>query len=165
MIIHNLQNPALKRPLSLNARGRRAATLVEAAIGLSAVITLIVGCLDFSLAAYKSQVLNHIAQRIGRAAVIHGSFSNTSWNGGHWGPATITTDLNSADPVATVGHTISSGLHKSSVTIELTWPNGNNNPGSPVIVQASMKWSPMFINMFGYQLITLRGRSYQIIQH
>jgi Flp pilus assembly protein TadG len=144
---------------------RRGATLVEAAIALSAIITIIVGALDFSIAAYKSQVLNHIAQRIGRSAVIHGSLSNATWNGGRWGPSTITTNLSSTNPVATNGNTISSGLHKPSVTIELTWPNGNNNPGSPVIVQASMDWSPMLINRMGYHLITLRGRSYQIIQH
>ena len=144
---------------------RRAATLVEAAISLSAMITVIVGCLDFSVAAYKSQVLNHIAQRIGRAAVIHGSLSHATWNGGPWGPNTITTDLTSTNQVAAVGNTISSGLKKSSVTIELTWPNGNHNPGSPVIVEATMPWSPMLIKTFGYQIMTLRGRSYQIIQH
>lgn len=165
MIIYNQQNQVANRPERLNLGHRRAATLVEAAISLSAVIAVVVGCLDLSLAAYKSQVLNHVAHRIGRAAVIHGSFSNASWNGGPWGPSTITTNLNSADPAATIGNTISSGLNKSNVTIELNWPNGNNHPGSPVIVQASMEWSPMLIKIFGYQLVTLRGRSYQIIQH
>jgi hypothetical protein len=144
---------------------RRGATLVEAAIALGVVCTIIIGFLDFTIAAFRSQVLNHVAHRVARSAVIHGSFAPDQWSGGKWGPSGTITSLGADDPIAQVAQTLSSGLRGSDVVIELTWPDGTNTPGSPVQVETRMDWAPMFIERFGYGIITLRGRSSQIIQH
>lgn len=144
---------------------RRGTTLIEAAIGLWFTCTVIIGCIDFSMATMKTEALNHVAHRVGRAAIIHGQFATANYNGGAWGPTTDTTLMNSSSPIAGVAKQYRAGLKPDLVTIKLSWPNGNNNPGSAVLVETSMKWAPVFLDQLGFGLITLRGRSYQIIQH
>lgn len=144
---------------------RRGATLVEAAIGLCIVCTIIIGFLDFTIAAFRSQVLSHVAHRIGRSAAVHGSYAPTQWAGGKWGPAPVVMTLDADDPIAAVGRTLSAGLRGELVTIEVTWPNGTNTPGSTVSVETRMEWSPMVLQRMGIGILTLRGRSLQRIQH
>lgn len=144
---------------------RRGVTLVEAAISLGFICTLIIGCIDFSIAAFRSEVLNHVAHKVGRSAVIHGTYAPTSWNGGPWGPSEIETTMLATDPVASVASGLKTSLNHASVTIKVIWPNGKNAPGNPVLVETRMTWSPMFLESMGIGVLTLRGRSYQIIQH
>lgn len=144
---------------------RRGTTMVEAAISLGFICTLILGCIDFSIAAFRSESLNHLAHRVGRAAIIHGTYAPTGINGGPWGPTGVTTHLNSSDTIATVAKNYGAGLKASAVSVHVTWPNGDNKPGSPVAVETSMSWSPMFLESMGFGVFTLRGKSYQIIQH
>ena len=162
-MIRNKVSADLRNQWSSHAR--RGITLVEAAISLCFICTLIIGCIDFSIAAYRAEVLNHIAHRVGRAAVIHGSYAPANWNGGAWGPTGAVTTLSGTDPIASVSSAMKTSLKNTGVTIQVTWPNGTNAPGSPVLVQTSMVWAPMFLESMGFGIITLRGKSYQVIQH
>jgi len=144
---------------------RRGTTLIEAAIGLWFTCTVIIGCIDFSMAAIKTESLNHLAHRIGRVAIIHGKYANATVNGGPWGPSSIVTTLDGSSPIAVVASQFRSGLKANTVTVNVSWPNGNNDPGSAVVVETSMSWGPVFLDQLGYGIVTLRGRSYQIIQH
>lgn len=159
------------RPNSIQQRSqavkgsRRAAALVEAAISMTVICAIIVAVLDFAIVSLRTETLNHIAQRVGRAAVTHGAYAKSNWQGGVWGPALYSTKLAGTDPVATIGKTLSAGLKHSDVTIELQWPSGKNQPGEPVVVETRMSWSPMLLGRFGFKLMTIRGRSYQVIQH
>lgn len=147
------------------APARRGTTLIEAAIGLWFTCTVIIGCIDFSMATMKTEALNHVAHRVGRAAIIHGQFAPANYNGGKWGPTSESTLMNSASPIAGVARQYRAGLKPDLVTIHVSWPNGNNNPGSAVLVETSMNWGPVFLDQLGFGIVTLRGRSYQIIQH
>jgi hypothetical protein len=146
-------------------RHRRGTTLIEAAIGLWFTCTVIIGCIDFSMAAIKTESLNHLAHRIGRVAIIHGKYANATFNGGPWGPAPVVTTLDGSSPVAMSASQFRSGLKANAVTVNVSWPNGNNDPGSAVLVETSMSWGPVFLDQLGFGIVTLRGRSYQIIQH
>lgn len=160
-----IRSVAFRRQPSPLGGFRRGITLVEAAISLGFICTLIIGAIDFSIAAFRSEVLNHVAHRVGRAAVIHGTYAPTSWNGGAWGPSEIDTTMQATDPVASVVSGMKTSLNHAGVTIKVTWPNGKNSPGNPVQVETRMTWSPMFLESMGIGIMTLRGRSYQIIQH
>lgn len=149
----------------LSGRARRGTTMVEAAISLGFICTLIIGCIDFSIAAFRAEALNHLAHRVGRAAIIHGTYAPTGISGGAWGPAGVTTTLSGTDSIATLAKTYGAGMNASAVSLHVTWPNGDNKPGSPVLVETSIAWSPMFLESMGYGVLTLRGKSYQIIQH
>ena len=144
---------------------RRGITLVEAAISLAFICTLIIGALDFSIASFRSELLNHVAHKVGRAAVIHGTYAPSGYNGGTWGPSGVVTTLKGTDPVAGSVSSMKSSLNHVDVTILVTWPNGTNTPGSPVVVEARTSWAPMFLESMGFGVMTLRGKSYQVIQH
>lgn len=144
---------------------RRGTTTVEAALGLAVVCTIIIGFMDFSIASFRSQVLNHVAHRIARSAIVHGSYASANWQGGIWGPESRTLLLADDDPVAEVGRQLSSGLRSEDISIEIQWPNGSTSPGNPVLVETRMDWSPMLFSRFGFNIMTLRGRSSQVIQH
>ena len=158
MILHNQKS-------RFYSRTRRGTTLIEAAIGLWFTCTVIVGCIDFSVATMRTEALNHIAHRVARVAIIHGKYAPSTYNGGSWGPTSVSTTMSGANAIATTANKYSCGLKPSAVNITVTWPAGNNNPGSAVVVETSTTWSPVFLGKLGYSLVTLRGKSYQIIQH
>ena len=141
------------------------AVLVEAAIALSLFFLFLVSMIDFSIASFRSQLLSHIANRVGREAIIHGPGVKNSYRGGQWGPGTYTTTLAATDPVAQVAQTVSAGLPREEVSITLTWPAGNNHVGSPVVVTVEMPWTPSLLRPASITVVTLHGISRQYIAH
>lgn len=146
-------------------RLRGGAVTIEAAIALSLFCIFLVCMLDFTLASFRSQMLHHIAHRVGREAMVHGPGAKSTWRGGPWGPTTVTTTLAGTDHVAAVARTVSAGLPRNEVTITLTWPAGNNAVGSPVLVVAELPWTPSLIRPLSLNVVTLQGRSRQYILH
>jgi hypothetical protein len=144
---------------------RRGATLVEAGIAMTVLMMFLIGILDFTLASFRIQMLNHVAHRVAREAAIHGPRAVPGWRGGIWGPTTFVTTLAAADPAADVGRTVSAGLNADAVTITIEWPNGNNAVGSPVVVETAMDWTPSFMRPLGLSVMTLRGQSRHVIVH
>jgi Flp pilus assembly protein TadG len=149
----------------LEERRTAGAVLVEAAIALSLFFLFLVSMIDFSIASFRSQLLSHIANRVGREAIIHGPGVKSTYRGGQWGPGTFTTTLSGTDPVAQVAQTVSAGLPRDEVSITLTWPAGNNQVGSPVVVTVEMPWTPSLLRPMSVSVLTLHGISRQYIAH
>lgn len=144
---------------------RHGAVAVEAAISLSLFFMFLISMLDFTLASFRSQLLNHIAHRVGREAAVHGPNVNSNYRGGQWGPATFTTTLAGTDPVAVVARSVSAGLPRDEFTITLSWPAGNNHVGSPVLVTVELPWTPSMLRPMSLSVVTLHGISRQYIVH
>lgn len=147
-------------------RGRLSgAVIVEAAIALSLFLMFLVSMIDFSIASFRAQLLSHVANRVGREAIIHGPGVKSSYRGGQWGPGTYTTTLAGSDPVAQIAQTVSAGLPRDDVEITLTWPAGNNHVGSPVVVTVEMPWTPSLMRPLSLSVVTLHAISRQYIAH
>ncbi len=152
-------------PRDRRMAGRSGAVIVEAAISLTLFCLFLVFMLDFTLASFRTQMLNHIAHRVGREAIIHGPNVRSTYRGGVWGPNTFTTTLDASDPVAVVARTVSAGLPQQDITITVSWPSGSNAIGSPVLVEVELPWSPSLARPFFSGVMTLQGRSRQFIAH
>lgn len=149
----------------LESRSPTGAVLVEAAIALTLFFLFLVSMIDFSIASFRSQMLSHIANRVGREAIIHGPGVKSTYRGGQWGPASFSTTLAGTDPVAQVAQTVSAGLPRDEVSITLTWPSGTNQVGSPVVVTVEMPWAPSILRPMSVSIVTLHGISRQYIAH
>lgn len=146
-------------------RGRKGATLVEAAISLGLMLSVLIFVLDYAVASFRSQTLNYLADRLAREAAIHGTRTSPTWRGGPWGPTAVQTTLAGTDAVAQMGRVFCNTLPNADVTIRITWPSGSNEMGNPVLVNVEMPWSPALFRPVSSSLITLRGVSRQTIAH
>src|SRR3954454_7531896 len=72
-------------------RGRRGATMLEAAIVLPVFVLLVFSMIDLGLGVFHYNMLSQAARHGVRQAIVHGKFAPPSWNGGPWGTATINT--------------------------------------------------------------------------
>lgn len=147
------------------ASGRRGATLVEAAISLILLLTVLIFLLDFAIASFRSQSLNYLADRLARTAAVHGPKAVAGWNGGTWGPTTMTTKLSGSDNLAAIARSLTSTLPNDAVTLTVSWPSGSNAIGQPVVVTAEMNWTPSLIRPMIQSVMTLRGVGYHRIAH
>jgi len=144
---------------------RKGAALVEAAISLTVLLSTLIFVLDFSIASFRSQSLNYLAERLAREASVHGNLTSTTWRGGPWGPATFNTTLDGTDPIAVLGRTFCNTLPGDEVSITITWPTGSNEMGNPVVVSVEMPWTPSMFRPVTQSVMTLRGVSRQTIAH
>lgn len=150
---------------SRHSSRRSGAALVEAAISLVVLISTLIFVLDFSLASFRSQSLNYLAERLAREASVHGNLTSPTWRGGSWGPSTVTTTLDGTDAVAELGRTFCKTLPNADVSITVTWPTGSNEMGNPVVVSVEMPWTPSMFRPVTQSVMTLRGVSRQTIAH
>lgn len=144
---------------------RKGATLVEAAISLTVLLSTLIFVLDYSIASFRSQSLNYLAERLAREASVHGDLTSATWRGGPWGPATVNTTLAGNDPIAVMGRTFCNTLPSNEVSITITWPTGSNEMGNPVVVSVQMPWTPSLFRPVTQSVMTLRGVSRQTIAH
>lgn len=144
---------------------RKGATLVEAAISLFILLSILIFVLDYSIASFRSQTLNYLAERLAREASVHGTRTSPSWRGGPWGPGTVRTTLAGADAVAVMGRTFCNTLPRDQVSITITWPAASNEMGNPVVVNVEMPWTPSLFRPLTQSVMTLRGVSRQTIAH
>lgn len=145
---------------------RSGAVLVEAAISLGVLMTFLVFLLDFSIASYRSEALNYLADRVARTASVQGPKALSTLNGGTWGPTAVTTSLSGSHPIAVIAQNFNSGLPESEVTLHVTWPEtGGNAIGNSVVVTAELPWTPSILRPVTQSVITLRGVSRQTIMH
>lgn len=149
----------------LKSTARKGAALAEAAISLTILLSMLIFILDYSIASFRSQSLNYLAERLAREASVHGNLTSPDWRGGVWGPSTINTTLDGSDPVAVMGRTFCKTLPSEEVSISITWPAGSNEMGNPVVVSVEMPWTPSLFRPVTQSVMTLRGVSRQTIAH
>lgn len=138
----------------------RGQALIEFALVLPVLVLLLVGVFDLGRAVMLSETLNNAVREGTRHAIVRGTTSEAPL-----GPATLTTPP-AADNAATAivrRHSIGIG---STVTIVMSWPDGNANKGSEVQIVASAPYTPILSQIFtgGGLAITLRSGSTMVVQ-
>jgi Flp pilus assembly protein TadG len=141
-------------------RGERGQSLIEFALVLPVLVIVLVGVFDLGRAVMLSETLNNAVREGARHAIVHGATSSSPL-----GPATLTTPP-AADNTATAEvrrHAI--GIN-SSITIVMSWPDGNANKGSEVQIIATTPFTPILSQVFtgGGIAVTLRSGTTMVIQ-
>jgi Flp pilus assembly protein TadG len=141
--------------------------MVEAAVIISVLLMLILGMIDLGIAVMRYNSISQAAREAARQAMVHGALSPSSWNGGPWGPAKVSTTA-SAGSVPVVGAVrpyLFTVDDLDGTTIQVEWPDGSNEPGKRVRVTVSTPYHPMFTFILGNPSITLQATSTVIIAH
>ena len=147
--------------LRSSQRGDRAQALVETALVLPLLLLLIVGLFDVGRAIWLSNTLATAVREGSRYGVVHGALS-----GSPTGPGAATYTPPDTDTAITAQvRNYSTGV-PNSLTVLSTWPDGNANRGSRIVVSASFPFTPILSQVFlGSGLsITLRSSSTLVIE-
>lgn len=132
----------------------RGQSLVEFALVLPLVLTIVLGMFDAARAVWQLNTLAYAAREGSRYAIVHGSTSLLPL-----GPS------NAADPnISAVVRNAAVGV--ASVSVATAWPDGNNDRQSRVSVDATAPFVPLASQYFtgGAFKLTLRAGSMLVIQ-
>jgi len=123
--------------------------MVEAALASSVALAILFGILEFGQAVWQYNLVAHAVRQGTRYAMVHGANAKTH--------ATST-------DIATVVKNQMPGTDGSKVNVTVTWPNGDNKPGSPVKVTVSYPFTFMgpYVPTGTY---TLQSTSQMIIEN
>lgn len=136
-------------------RDDRGQALVEFALVLPVLLLLILGLMDVARAVWQENTLAYAAREATRYAIVHGSGSDT--------PITTCTSCSNSTITAVVEQ---AALGVPGITVTIGYPDGNNDRGSRVSVDATAPFVPLpsqyLLN--GALTVTLRGGSMLVIQ-
>ncbi len=135
--------------------------LVETALVLPLLLLLIVGLFDVGRAIWLSNTLATAVREGTRYGVVHGALSGSPTGPGapsYTAPDTDTT-------ITAVVRSYAAGV-PSNLTVLSTWPDGNANRGSRIVVSATFPFTPILSQVFlgGGLNITLRSSSTLVIE-
>src|SRR5688572_27376977 len=142
---------------ALDSRGQ---ALVETALVLPLLLLLIVGLFDVGRAVWLSNTLASAVREGSRYGVVHGALS-----GSPTGPGSASyTQRDTATAITEDVRNYAAGV-PGSLTEKSTWPDGNANRGSRIVVSASFPFIPILSQVFlGSGLgITLQSSSTLVI--
>ncbi|MFN3153129.1 TadE/TadG family type IV pilus assembly protein [Bremerella sp.] len=149
----------IQKPLKKRFR-LRGATLVETALVLMILFVTIFGIFEFGMTAVRQNLLDEAAHRIARAAAIRGEGSSM----GQWGPAAISTTLDTqADLVAEIGPA-SYMLDTTRVNVELSWQNDLATTNSELTVLMTCDQPLLLGSLWGMDSIQLSSRAVERIE-
>jgi Flp pilus assembly protein TadG len=143
---------------ALDSRGQ---ALVETALVLPLLLLLIVGLFDIGRAIWLSNTLATAVREGSRYGVVHGALS-----GSPTGPGAASYTPPDTDTAITAQvRTYATGV-PNNLTVQSTWPDGNANRGSRIVVSASFPFTPILAQVFlgGGLGITLRSSSTLVIE-
>lgn len=141
-------------------RGERGQSLVEFALVMPVLVIVLVGLFDLGRAVMLSETLNSAVREGTRSAMVRGTTSSSPL-----GPATLTTPPAADNAATTVVRRYATGIN-STLTIVMSWPDGNANKGSEVQIVATTPFTPILSQVFtgGAFAVTLRSGSTVVIQ-
>jgi Flp pilus assembly protein TadG len=163
-------------------RRRRGAALVEAALTLMLLLTLIFGIFELGIALFRNHVASEVARQGARVAIVHGYLAPVA-DMNAWGPTpasypaltarslyagatsyTVQAD-DSSDELAGSLRPYLVGLDPSAVTLGIRWPDGDNEPGHRVTVSVSTSYRHPIAFLFGGEWINLAASSTMTVAH
>ena len=136
-------------------RGDGAQSLVEFALILPIFLLLITGLFDLARAVWQENTLAYAAREGTRWAIVHGS-----------GSVTPVGPVNSAEPnISSIVRNAAVGV--GSITISTAWPDGGNDRGQRVSVDATSTFIPLpsYYLLGSLFHIDLRGGSMLVIEN
>jgi Flp pilus assembly protein TadG len=140
-------------------RTRRGATLVEAAITLSILITLMFGMLDLGLGVMRFNMISHAAREGVRQAMVKGGYSFTPWSRGTWTASAAGNPAVDAISPQLVG----CDLSKTTITVE--WVDGSNAVEQRVRVTINTSYQPLMTYLFGAGPLQLQAAATSRFAH
>ena len=158
------QAPRLDADTALRFRtiaDQRGQALVETALVLPLLLLLLVGLFDVGRAIWLSNTLATAVREGSRYGVVHGALS-----GSPTGPGSASYTPPDSDTVITARvRSYATGV-PDSLAVQSTWPDGNANRGSRIVVSASFPFTPILSQVFlGSGLsVTLRSSSTLVIE-
>lgn len=120
---------------------RRGASVVEAAITLSAMLVLLTALLDLGLAAMQFNALGHACRLAAREAALRGAESLTP--AASLGPTALSGHAGDGSQLAQLLAARLPTMPLASVSFSVTWPDGDNGAGDRVHVRASYTRQPI----------------------
>ena len=127
-------------------RKQRGSTLVEAALVITAFLTLVAGVIEFAMVGFAYNSICFAAHRATRFAAVRGSGS---------GHSATTADVQGA-ALANIA-----ALDTNALTVTVTWIP-DNHPGSSVQVRVAYSLQP-FLTTVSTKALTLQCTSKQMI--
>jgi hypothetical protein len=138
--------------------------MVETALIVVALVSLLLGMVDLSVGIFHQHVLSQAARQGVRKAIVHGATPGNLM--GAWGPTTYgPMPANDSDPKAQAIAPFLVGLNPSQVNVTYTWPDASNAVEKRVQVSLSTNWTPVLGFVFGSSPITLTASSEMPIAH
>ncbi len=127
--------------LAVRTRRRKGATLVEAALVLPVFLMLIVGMIDLGLGVLQAHVLSTAARQAARQAIVRGGLASGlgSWGPGEYGPVSLA----DSGAIAQAIRSYVPGIDPSTVTVDVQWLDGSNQPESRVRVTLTHAYQPI----------------------
>jgi Flp pilus assembly protein TadG len=144
-------------------RRRRGGAIAEGVLTTSVLLSLMLGMIDMGIAVFRMHVISEAARQGARRAIVHGGTPSNKLGG--WGATSFSGSGTSTDPKVTEIQPFLSTLDPSSVTINVTWPDGDNNVEHRVTYQVNTTWTPMMTWIFGSPTYTLTAQSTMLIAH
>jgi Flp pilus assembly protein TadG len=138
---------------------RRGATIVEGAITLTVLITLIFGMMDLGLGVMRFNMISHAAREGVRQAMVHGGSSLSQWSPGTW------TASNAGTPVVDAVSPHLVGCDLKNTTITITWVDGSNAVEQRVQVTINTTYQPLMTYIFGATPLNLQAASTSRFAH
>lgn len=142
------------------ARSEDGQALVEFALILPVLLMLILGLFDVARAVEQENTLAFAAREGARYAIVHGGWNVAS-------PITCPSPGTPCSNGTITGVVTDKAIGVPNVTATLNYPDGVNDPGSRVSVDATAPFVPLpsqwLLN--GALTITLRGGSELVIQY
>jgi hypothetical protein len=148
-------------------RSRRGGAIAEGVLTTSVLLTLMLGMIDMGIAVFRMHVISEAARQGARTAICQGVTALSNFNGGPWGPTAVSINGigGSSDPRVTTIQPFLSTLDPASVSINVTWPDGDNKVEHRVTFQVNTTWTPMMTWIFGSPTYTLTAQSTMLIAH
>lgn len=142
---------------------RSGAALLEGTIVLAVFLTMIFAMFDLGLAVMRQNSLAEAARRLARTAIVHGDLAPPEHAA--WGPGRYTGNANSDDEVADAVRAGLVTMDPANVTIDVSWPDGDNRTGDRVVVAVAYRHRTILPSLFGSAPLELRADSSMRIEH
>jgi TadE-like protein len=148
---------------SASSRGRRGAAVVEAAVVLVVLILILFGMLDLTLLVLQSNTVAEATRRLCRQAVVHGQMASPQFT--VWGPASVSGTASDGSDYAQALNPELVNFDLTKVSYSITWPDGNNQPGSRLQVTVSFEYQPITQFVLGGSTIPITMVSTMQVAH
>jgi len=118
---------------------------------------------DLGLAAFQYNTLSAIARRVARTAIVHGALAPP--NQSAWGPSEYTGTAADSSEIAAAAAPLLVTMPNSAVTIDVTWPDGDNVANHRVSVTLQYVHYPIVPFLLLGNPLTLQAESTMYIAH
>ncbi len=142
---------------------RRGVTTIESAFVLTVLLMVLLVLFDLGVAAFQYNTLSAIARRVARTAIVHGSAAPPDQTA--WGPSEYVGSAADSSEIAAAAAPLLVTMSSSDVSIDMTWPDGDNAANHRVSVTLQYIHHPIVPFLSLGSALTLQAQSTMRIAH